>query len=73
MTAEEAISAVEKYLDSVSIANLETVYILHGKGTGALRKAIGDYLRIHPLVESHRLGYFNEGGAGVTVVKMKKN
>ncbi|HEQ97850.1 MAG TPA: endonuclease MutS2 [candidate division Zixibacteria bacterium] len=73
MTAEEAISAVEKYLDSVSIANLETVYILHGKGTGALRKAIGDYLKTHPMVENHRLGYFNEGGAGVTVIKMKKS
>ncbi len=72
MTAEEAISAVEKYLDSVSIANLETVYILHGKGTGALRKAINDYLKTNPLVESFRLGYYNEGGAGVTVVTLKR-
>ncbi|MBD3219352.1 MAG: endonuclease MutS2 [candidate division Zixibacteria bacterium] len=73
MTAEEAVTAVEKYLDSVSIANLETVYILHGKGTGVLRKAVGSYLRTNPLVENHRLGYFNEGGSGVTVVKIKKS
>jgi len=71
MTADEALSAVEKYLDSVSIANLEKVFILHGKGTGALRKAIGEYLKKHPLVEKYRLGYFNEGGAGVTVVTLK--
>ncbi len=73
MTADEAITAVEKYLDSVSIANLETVYILHGKGTGALRKAINDYLKTNSLVESFRLGYFNEGGTGVTVVTLKKS
>jgi DNA mismatch repair protein MutS2 len=73
MTADEALSAVEKYLDSVSIANLEKVFILHGKGTGALRKAIGEYLKTHPLVEKSRLGYYNEGGAGVTVVTLKKS
>jgi len=73
MTSEEAEDALDKYLDSVSLANLETVYILHGKGTGALRKTVDQFLRRHPLVKSHRLGYFNEGGAGVTVVTLKRN
>lgn len=73
LLADEAIEAVEKYLDSVSIANLEKVFILHGKGTGALRKAISTYLKTHPMVASFRLGYFNEGGAGVTVVKLKRD
>jgi DNA mismatch repair protein MutS2 len=73
MTSDEAVSAVEKYLDSVAIANLEKVYILHGKGTGALRKAVNDYLRTHPAVKDYRLGYFDVGGSGVTVVTMKRD
>jgi DNA mismatch repair protein MutS2 len=73
MTAEEAIDAVEKYLDSASLANLETVFILHGKGTGVLRKAINDYLKTNRMVREFRLGYFNEGGTGVTVVSLKRN
>ncbi|MBD3382169.1 MAG: endonuclease MutS2 [candidate division Zixibacteria bacterium] len=72
MTSDEAVSALEKYLDSVALANLEKVYILHGKGTGALRKAVHDYLKTHPAIEDYRLGYFDEGGSGVTVVSMKQ-
>ena len=73
LTAEEAVDAIEKYLDSVSMANLETVYILHGKGTGVLRQAVGKYLKTHPLVKDFRLGYYNEGGTGVTVVTLRKD
>ena len=73
LTADEAVEAIEKYLDSVSVANLETVYILHGKGTGVLRKVVGQYLKTHPLVKDFRLGYYNEGGTGVTVVNLRKD
>jgi len=72
MTVEEALEAVEKYLDRASLANLETVYLLHGKGTGALRRAIGEYLKTNRLVKESRLGYYNEGGAGVTVVTLRR-
>ena len=73
MTVEEALEAVEKFIDSVSLSNLDTVYILHGKGTGALRSAIKKYLSKHPLVSDLRLGYVSEGSSGVTVVTLKRN
>jgi DNA mismatch repair protein MutS2 len=72
MTVEEALSVVDTFLDRVSLSNLESVYILHGKGTGALRRAIKDHLSKHPFVADFRLGYVNEGSSGVTVVYMKR-
>ncbi len=71
MTAEEAIPEVDKYLDNAYLASLERVRIIHGKGTGALRRKIGEHLPRHPRVLEFTLGDWNEGGSGVTVVKLK--
>ena len=71
MTVDEAVSALEKYLDDARVAHLETVRIVHGKGTGALRKGVHDYLRRQKKVASFRLGQYGEGDAGVTIVQLK--
>ena len=62
---------LEKYLDDAMIAGLESVRIVHGKGTGALRKGIHDYLRRQKFVKSYKLAEFGEGDAGVTVVTFR--
>ncbi len=67
----EAESVVENYLDAAVMAKLETVTIIHGKGTGALRKAVHEILRRSKAVRSFRLGRYGEGEAGVTVVELK--
>ena len=67
----EAESVVENYLDAAVMAKLETVTIIHGKGTGALRKAVHEILRRSEVVKSFRLGRYGEGEAGVTVVELK--
>ena len=69
---EEAIENVDKYLDDVYLSKLPQVTIIHGKGTGALRQAIQQHLKRHPLVKSYRLGKFGEGESGVTIIEMKK-
>ena len=71
MNIEEAIVDVDKYLDDSFIAGLNEVHIIHGKGTGALREGISSYLRRHRHVKSFRIGKYNEGGDGVTVVEVK--
>lgn len=68
---DEAMLDVDKYLDDAYIAGLKTVYIIHGKGTGILREGIGQLMKGHRHVKSHRLGNYGEGGTGVTVVEMK--
>lgn len=68
---EEGILDIEKYLDDAAIVGLKEVQIIHGKGTGMLRKGLQEYLRKHPHVKSIRDGKFDEGGMGVTVVKLK--
>lgn len=70
-TVEDALLLTDKYLDDAAMAHLETVTIIHGKGTGALRSAIGDMLRHHPHARSYRAGRYGEGEAGVTVVEIK--
>lgn len=70
-TVDEAITELDKYLDDAYIAHLKSVRIVHGKGTGALRKGIHDYLRRQKHVSSFRLGEFGEGDAGVTIVDFK--
>ncbi|HEY3314276.1 MAG TPA: endonuclease MutS2 [Bacillota bacterium] len=70
LTVEEAIEAVDKYLDDVSLAGLKKVFVIHGKGTGALRQAVGSHLRSHPAVKAARLGDQHEGGEGVTVAEL---
>ena len=72
MTFEEAQPVIDKFLDEALLAGMEQAYIIHGKGTGALREKVRKYLSRCPQVESHRLGAWNEGGNGVTVVTFKK-
>ena len=68
---EEATGKLDKYIDEAVIAGLHEVSIIHGKGTGALRKGIHDFLKPHAHVASFRLGKYGEGETGVTVVTLK--
>lgn len=68
---EDALSRVEKYLDDALLANYHQVSIIHGKGTGALRQGVQQYLKKHPRVKSYRFGEAGEGGSGVTVAELK--
>jgi DNA mismatch repair protein MutS2 len=70
-TTDEARDLVEEYLDDAFMAGLASVRLVHGKGTGALRKAVRTLLSTHPLVESFRDGEPSEGGAGATVAALK--
>jgi DNA mismatch repair protein MutS2 len=72
LTFEEAQPALDKYLEDVYLANLNNVSIIHGKGTGALRMKVHEYLKTHHRVKSFRLGYWDEGSYGVTIVEMKR-
>lgn len=65
---EEALDAVENYLDKASLANLTPVYIIHGHGTGALKQSVRDFLKTSPYVAKFRAGEDSEGGDGVSVV-----
>jgi len=69
--ADEAIHDIDKYLEDANLVGIDSVRIIHGKGTGALRKAIRSYLQNHRYVESFQDGAREEGGYGVTVVKLK--
>lgn len=71
LDAEEACYRVDKYLDEAYMSNLGEVTVVHGKGTGVLRKAMNDMLKRHPHVKSYRLGLYGEGGDGVTMVVLK--
>lgn len=70
-TTDEAISELDKYLDDAYLSHLPSVRVVHGKGTGALRKAVHNYLRRQKHVKDYRLGEFGEGDAGVTIVTFK--
>jgi DNA mismatch repair protein MutS2 len=72
MRAEDALDVLEKYLDRAYRAGLPYVRVIHGKGTGTLRKLARDLLRAHPLVAAIRQAEAHEGGDGVTIVEMKK-
>ena len=69
-TVDEAVAELDKYLDDAVLAHISRVTIIHGKGTGALRKGIWQYLKKHPLVQSYRSGEFGEGEYGVTIVEL---
>lgn len=70
-TVDEALSELDKYLDDAYLAHLPSVRIVHGKGTGALRKAVQKYLSKNRVIKSFRLGEFGEGDAGVTIAEFK--
>ena len=70
-TVDEAVAELDKYLDDAILSHLNTVRVVHGKGTGALRKGIHEYLRRQKHVKSYRLAEFGEGDAGVTIVELK--
>ncbi len=69
---EQALENLDKYLDDAYLAGIPSARIIHGKGTGALRKAVWEFLEGHHAVESFRLGEKEEGGAGATLVEFKK-
>ena len=71
MDSEEAVYVTDKYLDDAYMAGLGEVTIIHGKGTGVLRKSITEMLRRHPHVKTSRIGSYAEGGTGVTVAELK--
>ncbi|QWH39400.1 endonuclease MutS2 [Bacillus cereus] len=68
---EDAMMRVEKYLDDAQLASYPRISIIHGKGTGALRQGVQDYLKKHRGVKNYRYGDMGEGGLGVTVVELK--
>lgn len=71
LTAEDAFIETDRFIDNALLAGLNEVTLLHGKGTGALRKALHEYLRKHPHCDKFRLGQYGEGDAGVTIVTLK--
>jgi len=70
--AEEAVSRVERFLDEAMVAELRTLRIIHGYGTGALRRSIAEFLRAHPFVSNFHPAQDHQGGGGVTVVELKE-
>ena len=68
---DEACFTIDKFLDNCALSSLNTVRIVHGKGTGALRTGIHKFLKNHPHVKSFRIGTFGEGETGVTIVELK--
>jgi DNA mismatch repair protein MutS2 len=70
LTVEEALDRLDQYLYDAFMAGLSSVRIVHGKGTGKLRRAVHESLAKHPLVKSYRLGDYGEGDYGVTVVEL---
>ena len=71
MTCDEAVAALDKYLDDAYLSHLNTVRVVHGKGTGALRSAVQNHLKRLKYVKEYRLGEYGEGDAGVTIVTFK--
>ena len=70
LSVEEALDRLDQYLYDAFMAGLSSVCIVHGKGTGKLRRAVHESLATHPLVKSYRLGDYGEGDYGVTVVEL---
>jgi DNA mismatch repair protein MutS2 len=69
---DDAVARVEKFLDEAMLSELKSVRIIHGYGTGQLRRAIGEFLRLHPYVAHFAAAPDNQGGGGVTVVEFKE-
>ena len=73
LTVDEALWRLDQYLDDAFMAGLSSVRIVHGKGTGKLRRAVHESLARHPLVKSYRLGDYGEGDYGVTLVELSNH
>ncbi len=71
MTVDEAILEADRFIDNATMSGLHMVYLIHGKGTGALRAGLHQHLRTHKSVKTYRLGAYGEGESGVTVVELK--
>ena len=71
LTVEQASERVDKFLDEAALANVMRVRIIHGHGTGALRKGLGEFLRTHPLVDHAEFESEEHGGKAITVVDLK--
>ena len=71
MMTDEGVMEVDRFIDNCILGGIETITIIHGKGTGALRAAVHDFLKRHKNVKNYRLGTYGEGEAGVTVVELK--
>jgi DNA mismatch repair protein MutS2 len=67
---EEALEALDRYLDDAALAGLDKVTVIHGHGTGALRDAVRDRAAGHPLVKATRAGERGEGGDGATIIQL---
>ena len=72
MASDEALMELDKYIDNAILSHLESIRIIHGKGTGVLRKAVQSYLRSHKSIKTFRLGVFGEGEDGVTIAEFKE-
>jgi DNA mismatch repair protein MutS2 len=70
LTVDEALLKLDKYLDDAFMAGLYQVRVIHGKGTGTLRRVVREQLAKHPLVKLYRPAGYGEGGAGVTIVEL---
>jgi DNA mismatch repair protein MutS2 len=70
-TVDEALARVEKFLDGSTMSDQQVVRIIHGHGTGQLRRALAEFLKGHPLVARFELAPASQGGGGVTVVELK--
>ena len=73
LTVDEALWRLDRYLNDAFMAGLVSVRIVHGKGTGKLRRSVHESLSRHPLVKSYRLGDYGEGDYGVTIVELTNN
>jgi DNA mismatch repair protein MutS2 len=71
-TVDEAVSRTDKFLDEALVAEVRSVRVIHGHGTGQLRKALGTYLAGHPMVAKFASAPPDQGGGGVTVVELKE-
>jgi DNA mismatch repair protein MutS2 len=71
MTTDEAVGALDLFLDNAMLGRLTAVTVIHGKGTGAVRKAVHQRLKGSRYVKSFRLGRYGEGEDGVTIVELK--
>ena len=71
MSSDEAILELDRFIDGAVLTGLTSVWIIHGKGTGVLRKAVQAHLKSHPSIKSYRLGVYGEGEDGITVAELK--